>query len=90
VAEPDSDIEQFSRLVDALRPWLGKVVFVGGWAHRLYRERPDSTSLAYDPLRTDDADVAIDPAGLRGPDDIRSRLIERGLPSRCLATISLP
>jgi hypothetical protein len=78
VAELENDIEQFSRLVDALRPWLGKVVFVGGWAHRLYRERPESASLGYGPLRTDDADVAFDPVGLARPDDIRSRLVERG------------
>lgn len=74
----DSDLEPFSRLVDALRPWLGQIVFVGGWAHRLYRERPEAASVTYDPLRTDDADLALDAKTLRTTQSIRTRLIERG------------
>ena len=31
------DLEAFARLVTALRPWLGQLVVVGGWAHRLHR-----------------------------------------------------
>jgi len=31
------DFEAFARLVTALRPWLGQLVVVGGWAHRLHR-----------------------------------------------------
>ena len=27
-----SDVEYFARLVDALEPWLGQVVIIGGWA----------------------------------------------------------
>jgi hypothetical protein len=30
------DLRSFARLVDALAPWLGQVVIIGGWAHRLY------------------------------------------------------
>jgi len=32
------DFEAFARLVTALRPWLGQLVVVGGWAHRLHRQ----------------------------------------------------
>jgi hypothetical protein len=28
------DAASFARLIDALRPWLGHFVIVGGWAHR--------------------------------------------------------
>lgn len=74
----DNDLEQFSALVDALRPWLGQVIFVGGWAHRLYRDRPEATAVAYAPLRTDDADVALDSKTFRAAENIRTRLIDRG------------
>ena len=73
-----SDTERFSLLVDALRPWLGKVVFIGGWVHRLYRERPEAGALLYDTLRTEDADVALGPGTIAGTEDLRGRLIARG------------
>lgn len=34
------DFGAFARLLDALRPWLGHVVIIGGWAHRLHRFHP--------------------------------------------------
>ena len=49
----------FTRLIGALRPWLDDLVIVGGWAHRLYRLRPHLTTLAYQPPRTLDADIAF-------------------------------
>jgi len=49
-----SDVEYFSRLVDALEPWLGQVVIIGGWAHRLYRLHPLAQTLDYEPLATSD------------------------------------
>ena len=33
----DTEIEPFSKFIEILDPWLGQVVIVGGWAHRLYR-----------------------------------------------------
>jgi hypothetical protein len=54
-----SDLDDFERLVAALNPWLGSVVFVGGWAHRLHREHPSASIPAYAPVRTRDADVAF-------------------------------
>lgn len=49
----------FARLLDALRPWLGHVVIIGGWAHRLHRFHPLSHPPTYAALRTRDADVAF-------------------------------
>ena len=68
----DNDIEKFCGLVEALRPWLGRIVFVGGWAHRLYRERPESAQLPYAPLRTTDADVALDPRTIGRSEEVLS------------------
>jgi hypothetical protein len=53
------DLQDLARLANALRPWLGELVIVGGWAHRLYRMLPNVPTLAYQPLRTRDADVAF-------------------------------
>ena len=53
------DFAAFARLVEALRPWLGHLVIVGGWAHRLYRFHPLATAPAYLPLLTRDTDVAL-------------------------------
>jgi hypothetical protein len=36
----DAELEPFVRLIEALEPWLEQVVFIGGWAHRLYRLDP--------------------------------------------------
>jgi hypothetical protein len=53
------DFVAFSRLLDALRPWLGHLVIVGGWAHRLHRFHERAHSPAYATLRTKDADIAF-------------------------------
>ena len=53
------DAVSFARLVAAVRPWLGHLVIVGGWAHRLHRLHPLAGEPAYVPLRTRDVDVAL-------------------------------
>ena len=53
------DLHALACLVSALRPWLDELVIVGGWAHRLYRMMPMVPTLAYQPVRTLDADVAF-------------------------------
>jgi hypothetical protein len=53
------DIGGFSRLITALDPWLGRVVIVGGWAHRLYHLHPAAQKIYFAPLMTLDADVAL-------------------------------
>lgn len=54
-----SDLGDFERLVEALRPWLDELVIVGGWAHRLHHEHPQAERQSYQPVRTRDADVAF-------------------------------
>jgi hypothetical protein len=56
---PGDDLRALGRLVDALRPWLGHLVIVGGWAHRLHRLHPDASPPPYRALRTRDADLAF-------------------------------
>ena len=53
------DLQAFTKLIEALRPWLGQVVVVGGWAHRLHRLHPMAVTPQYTPIRTRDADVAL-------------------------------
>jgi hypothetical protein len=67
------DSAAFARLIQALRPWLGHLVIVGGWAHRLHRMHPLAGTPTYAPLRTRDVDLAL---SLRAPldGDIRSAL----------------
>jgi len=55
------DLAAFARLIDALRPWLGDLVIVGGWAHRLHRFTPLAGSPGYRPVTTRDADLAFGP-----------------------------
>ena len=53
------DFAAFARLITALRPWLGQLVVVGGWAHRLHRFHPLANAPEHLPLRTRDADLAF-------------------------------
>jgi hypothetical protein len=72
-----SDVEYFARLVDALEPWLGQFVIIGGWAHRLYRLHPLAQKLDYEPLGTFDTDVAV-PLNLPATgEQIHERLLGR-------------
>jgi hypothetical protein len=81
--------EEFARLIDALNPWLGVAVIIGGWAHRLYRIHPVAQVIAYAPIGTLDTDVAI-PAGLRVEgDDLRKRLLANGFEEERLGQDSL-
>src|SRR5512134_4026880 len=67
----------FARLVTALRPWLGQLVVVGGWAHRLHRFHRLATPPAHLPLRTRDTDLAFSPdEALAG--DLRTPLTDAG------------
>lgn len=53
------DLAAFARLVESLRPWLGKLVVVGGWAHRLHRYHHLANPPSYQPVLTLDADLAF-------------------------------
>jgi hypothetical protein len=71
------DRAAFAKLVDALAPWADQLVFVGGWAHRLYRLHPKASVPSYQPLTTLDADVAFaEREQLQG--NIQERLIAAG------------
>lgn len=72
-----TDRDNFVRLADALAPWASQLVFVGGWAHRLYRLRPEARALDYQPLATLDADVAFRERE-RMEGSIKARLEEAG------------
>jgi hypothetical protein len=51
MSEQDPELEAFSKFIVAMEPWLGEVVLVGGWAHRLYRLDPRARKLDYPILR---------------------------------------
>jgi len=71
------DFDAFARLITALRPWLGQLVVVGGWAHRLHRFHPLANPPARLPLRTRDADLAFSTdAAFAG--NLRTALAEAG------------
>jgi hypothetical protein len=53
------DLEAFARLLDAVHPWLDKLVLVGGWAHRLHRYYRLADPPSYLPVMTKDADLAF-------------------------------
>jgi hypothetical protein len=67
------DAAAFGRLIQALRPWLGHLVIVGGWAHRLHRLHPLAAAPTYAAPRTRDVDLAL---SLRAPleGDIKAAL----------------
>jgi hypothetical protein len=71
------DLSALARLLEALRPWLGHLVIVGGWGHRLHRFHERAHPPPYAALRTRDADVAFSPtAPLEG--DIAAALKSNG------------
>ena len=78
MSERDPGLEAFSKFIVALEPWLGEVVLVGGWAHRLYRLDPRARKLDYLPLTTLDGDVAVPPKLKKEESTVRKRLLEAG------------
>lgn len=76
------DVEAFVRTVEALEFYLDDLVFIGGWAHYLYSLRPEAIPLAFTPLTTKDADVAL-PLNLAArTQSISHRLIAAGFEER--------
>lgn len=77
-SESAATTERFERLIDAIEPWLDRVVIVGGWTLPLLRHHSLAQPLPYSPLYTKDADVAV-PLGLRSDGgNVRERLLARG------------
>ena len=72
-----NDLEAFAKLVQALDPWRGQLVFIGGWGHRLHTLHPKANKLDYQPVFTRDTDLAFhSKIPLEG--DIKSALIAKG------------
>src|SRR5258708_33701391 len=78
MSERDPGLEAFSKFIVALEPWLGEVVLVGGWAHRLYRLDPRARKVDYLPLTTLDGDVAVPTKLKKEESTVRKRLLEAG------------
>lgn len=72
-----NDLEAFAKLVQALDPWRGRLVFIGGWSHRLHTLHPCASQLEFQPVFTKDTDLAFhNKVPLEG--DIKAALIEKG------------
>ena len=72
------DLVYLRRLLDALEPFLGQLVIIGGWAYRLYWLRDEVVVPTYPPVFTTDTDIAV-PRGTELPDGaILNRLNEAG------------
>ncbi|MEK6210908.1 MAG: GSU2403 family nucleotidyltransferase fold protein [Pseudomonadota bacterium] len=71
------DLAAFARLIQAIEPWRAHLIFVGGWAHRLYRFHPLANAPTYQPILTRDTDLAFaNQAPLEG--DIKTALARAG------------
>lgn len=53
-----SELTDFSTLAVTLEPWRQQIVFIGGWAYRLYRYEPRAYKPDHAAIFTQDADVA--------------------------------
>lgn len=84
-----NDLDAFARLVDALRPWLGQMVLVGGWAHRVHRLSSLAHAPAYQPVLTLDADLAF-PAAEAFEGSVGSALKSAGFAERFLGEHTPP
>jgi len=54
-----NDLEAFAKLVQALDPWRGQMIFIGGWAHRLHTLHPHALKQTFEPVFTRDTDLAF-------------------------------
>lgn len=78
MAEQNANLEPFAKFVEALDPWLGQAVLIGGWAHRLYRLDSRARKLPYLPITTLDGDVAIPLKLKMEQSSVRERLTKAG------------
>ncbi len=70
-------LEAFVQLAQALAPWNGQLVYVGGWAHRIHRFDPRANAPAHQVVFTKDTDLAFAAAEpMKG--DIKAALEESG------------
>ena len=55
---PDPDKVSFTKVLEALRPYLDDLTIVRGWAHRLLAFHELARPPSFEPLMTQDADIA--------------------------------
>src|SRR5437867_1545678 len=75
---PEEDEKRFGLLVSALGPYRNRVVIIGGWAHRLFRKHPFAQPVAYAPLMTRDADIALGSDTPEAEQSLRDCLLMHG------------
>jgi len=76
-----NDLEAFVRLAEALAPWRGQLVYVGGWAHRIHRLDPRANPPSHQAVFTKDTDLAFAAAEtIEG--DIKAALEKSGFKER--------
>jgi hypothetical protein len=83
---PERDDAKFAQLAEAIGPYLDRVVIVGGWAHRLFRNHPLAQPLPYAPLMTRDTDVALPTDTSLAQESLRERLLSAVFMKSCSAT----
>ncbi|MDB5849691.1 MAG: hypothetical protein JWP29_3443 [Rhodoferax sp.] len=72
-----NDLAAFAKLAQALGPWRGQLVFIGGWGHRLHTLHPKANKLEHQPVFTRDTDLAFtNKAPIDG--DIKAALTAQG------------
>lgn len=71
-----------ARLMIALRPYRGDLVLIGGWAHRLSRLHPLSQALDFEPLFTQDVDLAIPAKVPPRTEDVGKLVAQAGFSAR--------
>jgi hypothetical protein len=72
-----NDFEAFAKLVQAVDPWRGQLIFIGGWGHRLHTLHPLASKLDFQPIFTRDTDLAFaNKTPLEG--DIKTALAAKG------------
>lgn len=74
----DPGDKSFLRLLEALGPFLPEILIIGGWAHRLYRYRPEVTVPSHASLFTTDTDIAIPPGAPLPPKQLLEQLRSHG------------
>lgn len=84
-----NDLDTLAKLVDALEPWRGQRVFVGGWAHRIHQFSPRANQLEYEPVFTRDTDLAFaSDAVIEG--DIKTALESHGFTGQLTGELRPP
>jgi len=80
----------FARALKALGPYLGELVVVGGWAHRLYGLHSMSRASGFQPLMTEDADIAAPTKMKKKGESIAELLKREGFEETSSVKTSLP